>query len=40
MALPVTGEDLEPFHKEILSFLWTKIVNAETSQKRKLVARK
>jgi hypothetical protein len=39
-AFPATNEDLQPPHKEILSFLWTKIINAETFQIRRLVARK
>jgi hypothetical protein len=40
MALPSTDEDFQPLDKEILSFLSTKIVKAETFQKRRLVARK
>ncbi len=37
MTLPVTGEDLQPLYKEILSFLYlTKMVQAETFQKRRL----
>jgi hypothetical protein len=40
MALPATRDDLKSIHKEILSFLWTKTVSAETVQKRRLVARK
>ncbi len=34
MTLPATGDDLQPIHKEILSFLWIETVNAETIQKR------
>jgi hypothetical protein len=40
MALPTTAKDLEPLHKEILSFLWTRTANTETIQKRRLVASK
>ncbi len=38
MALPVTEAELNPLHKEILSFLWTRSKNLETIQKRRLVA--
>ncbi len=40
MALPVTETELDPLHKEILSFLWTRSDNQETIQKRRLVAAK
>jgi hypothetical protein len=40
MALPVTEQDLQPLTKEILSFLWTRTVDSETVQKRRLVASK
>jgi hypothetical protein len=40
MALPTMAKDLEPLHKEILSFLWTRTANTETIQKRRLVASK
>jgi hypothetical protein len=33
-------ETIQTLYKEILSFLWAKMVNAETLQKRRLVARK
>jgi hypothetical protein len=38
MALPATEKDLQPLYKEIKSFLWTKIENDTTIQKRRLVA--
>jgi hypothetical protein len=40
IALPDTEEDLKPLYKEILSFLWTRTVNAGVSQKRRLEVRK
>jgi hypothetical protein len=38
MALPTTEEDLDPLHKEILGFLWTRTTESVTTQKRRLVA--
>jgi hypothetical protein len=40
MALPVTEMDLNPLHREILSFLWTRIDDLDTIQKRRLIAAK
>jgi hypothetical protein len=40
MALPVTEEDSDTLHKEILRFLWTRTTDAVTVQKRRLVAAK
>ncbi len=40
MALPATEMDLDPLHREILGFLWTRTSNAVTTQKRRLVAAK
>jgi hypothetical protein len=40
MALPTTEEDLDPLHKEILGFLWTRTTESVTTQKRRLVATK
>jgi hypothetical protein len=41
LALPAISEDPpQPSYKEILSFSWTKTINTETFQRRKLVARK
>jgi hypothetical protein len=37
---PVTEAELNPLHKEILSFLWTRSNDLETIQKRRLVAAK
>jgi hypothetical protein len=38
MALPTTEVDLDPLHKEILGFLWTRTTDSVTTQKRRLVA--
>ncbi len=38
MALPATETDLNPLYKEILTFLWTRTIDSETIQKRRLVA--
>jgi hypothetical protein len=38
MALPITREDTEMIHKEVLSFLWTRTNNSNSIQKRRLVA--
>jgi hypothetical protein len=40
MALPIAQEDTETIRKEILSFLWTRINNSNSIQKRRLVAAK
>jgi hypothetical protein len=40
MALPATETDLDPLHREILGFLWTRTSDAVTTQKRRLVAAK
>ncbi len=40
MALPVQDKDVDPLYKEIQLFLWSKTVNQETVQKRRLVSRK
>jgi hypothetical protein len=40
MALPATETDLDPLHREILGFLWTRTADAVTTQKRRLVAAK
>ncbi len=40
MELLVTEAELNPLHKEILSFLWTRSNNLETIQKRRLEAAK
>jgi hypothetical protein len=40
MSLPVAATELDPLHKEILSFLWTRSNNQETIQKQRLVATK
>jgi hypothetical protein len=40
MALPATEQDLQPLTKEIISCLWTRTVDSETVQKRRLVASK
>jgi hypothetical protein len=40
MALPIAREDMEMIHKEILSFLWTRINSSNSIQKRRLVATK
>jgi hypothetical protein len=40
MALPATETDLDPLHREILGFLWTRTSDAVTTQKRRLVATK
>jgi hypothetical protein len=40
MALLATEKDLDPLCKEILSFLWTRTIDSETIQKRRLVASK
>jgi hypothetical protein len=39
MDFRVTGDGLQPQYKEILSVLWKKMVNFETFEKRRLVAR-
>ncbi len=40
IALPISEQELQPLNKEILSFLWTRTVDSETVQKRRLVAKK
>ncbi len=40
MALPVESQHTEALFSEILRFLWTKQVDGQTTQKRRLVARK
>jgi hypothetical protein len=40
MALPVEPEHTEELDKEVLSFLWTKQVDGQAKQKRRLVAKK
>jgi hypothetical protein len=37
---PATEKDLDPLHREILGFLWTRTSDAVTTQKRRLVAAK
>jgi hypothetical protein len=40
MALPATEKDLDPLHREVLGFSWTRTSDAVTIQKRRLVAAK
>jgi hypothetical protein len=40
LAIPVQEKDVETLHKEIQLFIWSKTVNQETVQKRKLISRK
>ncbi len=40
MALPTAEADLDPLHREILGFLWTRTTDSVTTQKRRLVAAK
>ncbi len=40
MALLATEKNLDPIYKEILYFLWTRTIDSETIQKRRLVASK
>jgi hypothetical protein len=40
MAIQAQEKDVDPLYKKIQLFLWSKTVNQETIQKRRLVSRK